>query len=172
MKTLIAALPSLPDIPGALLASFRVKAKVILTAEDISAYDNEAACRYARESLEEVRNDIGIGDLDFGFSDGLLRGAVFALPSHLDIEATLTDGEEEDPEGTMDQAEFSIEVVAMVTFEVEAPARATPEQIITLASALLSGSKAVEHIAFDDGCIGSTLRLASPIKVSLADSGN
>ena len=143
-----------------------------MVADDISAYDTEAAERYARESLEEVREDIANADVDLGFADGSLRGAAFVLPSEIDADATVTGGEPGDPRGTMAQGEFEIEVAATVEFDVEAPANASSEQIVALARALLAESKAVNSIAFDDGCMGSKLKLAAPIHVALAASGS
>ena len=155
-------------VEGASTSSFRVKAEVLLVAKEISAYDTEAAQRYARESLEEVRKDINNTEVDLGFADGALRGAVFVLPDDLEVEATVTAGEEGDPHGTMAQADFEIEVAATVEFEVEAPAGAGPEQVVALAVKLLSDSKAEARVAFKDGCLGSVLRLADPIKVVIA----
>ena len=147
---------------------FLVSVPVVLKATGISAYDEEAARRYVRDSLGEVREHLDGSEVDLGFADGNRREATLNLPESLEIETTLEAGEEGDPEGTMAQAEFSVEVAATVDFVVEVTGDATQQGILAQAQALLAQAQPGKDEPFDDACIGAVLSLATPGKPSLA----
>ena len=153
--------------PTGVRGLYRVSVAATLTAEDIEAYDCEAAERYARESLNEERVALDNSEVDLGFADGKLRAAFFSLPEDLEPSAMLSDGAEGDPEATMSQATFVVEVPVAVTFDVETAAGATTAEIAKAAAELLAASKATAGIHFDDQCMGSKLTLAEPLKVTL-----
>ncbi|OAM91759.1 hypothetical protein OH491_24955 [Termitidicoccus mucosus] len=129
--------------PKGVMALFRVSANVVLVADGIEAYDTEAAQRYARESLEKARGDIDNTEVNLSFADGKKRDAIFSLPTEIEADVSLVDGEEGDPNGMMEHGVFEIKVAATVEFDVEASAGATPVEIINRAQSLLSKSEAL-----------------------------
>lgn len=155
--------------PKDFLALFRVSTEVVISVKDIMAYDTEAAQRHVRESLEDVREDIVNTEIDLGFLDGETRKAIIRLPADLDADASLVSGQEEDPEDNMEHGVFEIEVPASVEFNIKAPVNAAPAEVIARANSLLSGSDAIDGVAFEGIVIGATIKLASPLHISLVE---
>lgn len=149
------------------ISTFRVSVAVVIVGTEISAYDNEAACRYVREEIAEMKDYIHGQEVDLQFADGADRNSEFVLPDSIEAEAELTDGEEGDPDGDMSQAEFEVTVPAYIQFDVEVPKGTGERGVLALAAALLSARNDGDRVSFDTQCLGDHVRLSNPLRLGL-----